>query len=466
MFEENKDIKTTKAEAAVLGTILNNNQTFHTFTRHLTPEMFTEPEYRATAEIVWEKMQGPGAVGITEVAMDERAALSEDALMSLSFRALKPHSCATVAEQLLEGHKARELSKALLEANSRISEGFSNAVSWLNDEKLRLISLGQKTEGRADQLRKTLKHFERALKSEDGIVGIPTGWAGMDEVTGGWLGTHQHVWAGRPGMGKTTAAIQACCNIAESGEPAAFMSLEMPYTQLWMKAACLKAGVPYKNASRGLVNDSEQQKIYSAIEYLSELPIYIFDQCYTVEEILGEAQRLIHTDGLSALFIDYLQLVENHFRADDRVGKVGYTSRQTKLFAKREEIPVILLSQLNRSVERRGGSKRPQLSDLRETGDIEQDADVVSFFYRPEYYSIYEDEDGNDLRGIVEFITAKNRHGDTETIRFKTRDDLTGFDDLPEGYFLQETKSFEDKVKDGVESGRISKVGREDQVPF
>ena len=243
------------------------------------------------------------------------------------------------------------------------------------------------------------------------------------------------MFSGPAGVGKTTLALDLVRNIAvKSKVPVGVFSLEMSKEQLVDRLLASEAQVDLWRMRTGRLSDSEEDddfpRIGRAMGVLSDAPIFIDDSPNAnVMEIRTKARRLKMEHNLGFLVIDYLQLMDGGSRTENRVQEISEISRSLKQIARELDIPVLALSQLSRAVETRGGSKRPLLSDLRESGAIEQDADIVSFIYRPEYYKIEVDEEGNSLKGIAEIIIAKHRNGPTGMVNMNFFKDFTRFED-------------------------------------
>ena len=286
---------------------------------------------------------------------------------------------------------------------------------------------------------KALKQLEELKNREDGLTGVPTGFTDIDRLTSGWQPSDLIILAARPGMGKTSFVLSLARNAsADFGRGVAIFSLEMSALQLAQRIISMEAEVSSQKLRNGQLEDYEWQQLQSAIERISEAPIYIDDTPgINIFEIRAKCRRLKMQHDISLVIIDYLQLMSGggENAKGNREQEVSAISRALKMLAKELNVPVIALSQLSRAVEVRGGSKRPQLSDLRESGSIEQDADMVSFIYRPEYYQILEDEEGQSLKGIAELIIAKNRHGALDTIKMRFTADFARFSDLDDPDF-------------------------------
>lgn len=289
----------------------------------------------------------------------------------------------------------------------------------------------------ADYMGELLKAMEAASLGKDGLVGVPSGHTTIDRATGGWMSPRLIILAARPAMGKTALAINWAVRAAQMGYPVGVLSLEMDRTELMARIVSGETGIDSRKITRAMMQEHEWQQVHSAAERLSSLPLYIDD---TPAITLAYARRVarfwIRKHRIRLLVIDYLQLMQDVEKSGNREQEISRISRGLKSMAKQLGIPVIALSQLSRAVETRGGSKRPQLSDLRESGAIEQDADIVVFIHRPEYYDIVEDEKGDSLKGIAEIIFAKHRGGPVGTERLRFDEKTVTFSDI-------ETFSFE-----------------------
>jgi len=238
--------------------------------------------------------------------------------------------------------------------------------------------------------------------------------------------------AGRPSMGKTAFVLNVAENIGiEARLPVAIFSLEMSREQLVMRMLSSVSGVDGNRLRRGFLSNADWPLLSRAAGKLAEAPIYIDDSAAcTVLEIRAKARRLKAESGMALLIIDYLQLVRGRDRSESRQQEISEISRSLKGLAKELKVPVIALSQLSRAVESRGGDKRPQLSDLRESGAIEQDADLVAFIFREDMYR----EDAEHQNGVAEVIVRKQRNGPTGTVKLAFRRECTRFANLAPGY--------------------------------
>ena len=265
------------------------------------------------------------------------------------------------------------------------------------------------------------------------MTGVSTGYYKLDDITSGWQASDLVIIAGRPAMGKTSFALSMAKNIAaDLRVPMAFFSLEMSNVQLVNRLISNVCEIQGSKILNGQLQRDEWERLDKRINNLLGAPLYIDDTPgLSVFELRTKARRLVREHGVKLIMIDYLQLMNaNGMRFSSRQEEVSTISRSLKGLAKELDIPILALSQLNRGVESREGleGKRPQLSDLRESGAIEQDADMVIFVHRPEYYHIYQDDNGRDLHGMAQIIIAKHRKGATGDVLLTFRGEYTRFE--------------------------------------
>ncbi len=279
-----------------------------------------------------------------------------------------------------------------------------------------------------------VKEIETISQSESHLTGVPSGYPSLDRVTGGWQKSDLIIVAARPSMGKTAFVVNMTRNLSvEYRKPVAFFTLEMPAEQIALRMMSIQAGIPMNKLRTGQLEKDEWLKFEQSInnEFMTA-PLLIDDTPQlSLFELRAKARRLKSKYDISMVVVDYLQLMT--LPSEGRMNReqvVSQISRGLKAIAKELSIPVIALSQLNRSVEMRGGSKRPQLADLRESGAIEQDADMVIFLHRPEYYGIKEDAEGNPMEGIAEIIIAKHRNGPLADIKLRFIKEYAKFEEV------------------------------------
>ena len=274
--------------------------------------------------------------------------------------------------------------------------------------------------------------LQKAAARTDGLSGLPSGFHQLDKMTSGWQNSDLVIIAARPAMGKTAFVLSMAKNIAvDQKVPVALFSLEMSNVQLVNRLIVNVCEISGEKIRSGQLAPYEWGQLDYKIKDLYDAPLYVDDTpSLSVFELRTKARRLVREHGVKVIIIDYLQLMNaNGMSFGSRQEEVSTISRSLKGLAKELNIPIIALSQLNRGVENREGvdGKRPQLSDLRESGAIEQDADMVCFIHRPEYYKIYQDEKGNDLHGMAEIIIAKHRNGAVGDVLLRFRSEFARF---------------------------------------
>ena len=430
------------AECAVLGGILLENDAFDVVTEiPLSPEDF----YRDAHVKIFDAMTELFADGqpIDTITLREHLATSnklasvggEDYLLSLT------NTIPTIAN--IEAHgkivheKAivRRLIHACHEIAGRGYGDYGQLAEYVDQSERSVFEVSK------DHMRSpfepvskvVLRAFEgvhEAAERKDHISGLPTGFHGLDWYTAGFHPGDLVITAGRPGMGKTAFALNICVNACRArGAGALFCSLEMPKEQLAKRLLCSEARVDGNKMRSGRLSQEDWGPLARAANDVSELPLWLDDTPgLTVTELRGKARRLKADGNLGLIAVDYVQLMRSGSRNESREQEISEISRSLKALAKELDLPVIALSQLNRMVETRGTKdKRPQLSDLRESGALEQDADTILFVYRDEVYNPESPD-----QGVAEIIIGKQRAGPTGTVKVKFLREYTRFENLEE----------------------------------
>jgi replicative DNA helicase len=286
-------------------------------------------------------------------------------------------------------------------------------------------------------MREAIEELQAKKDHKDGLTGVPSGFTDLDRLTSGWQKSDLIIMAARPGMGKTAFVVSAARNAAvRFGMGVAIFSLEMSAIQLVNRLISAEAELESEKLKKGNLLEYEWQQLHSRIGALTEAPIFIDDTpALSILELRAKCRRLKAQHDIQMIIIDYLQLMSGDSSGKtggggNREQEIASISRGLKQLAKELSVPVIALSQLSRAVETRGGDKKPMLSDLRESGSIEQDADMVVFLYRPEYYGITQDEEGRPVTGMGEVIIAKHRNGSLDSVFLKFIGKYTKFADL------------------------------------
>jgi replicative DNA helicase len=347
-------------------------------------------------------------------------------------------SVATAAN--LEHHakivRDKAMLRRLIEASTQtITEAYDArlpATELLDVAESRIFKISQ--ERRSDgfirikeMLWPTMERIETLQKSGKSVTGIPSGFTDLDALTSGFQKSELVVVAARPSMGKTALCLNIATQAAVEGHGVAVFSLEMSKDSLVQRMLCAEARVNSQAVRRGALRDRDFTNLARAAGVLQQCSLWIDDTpSITLLEMRSKARRLKTEADLDMVIVDYLQLMRSPEYAENRVQEVSDISRSLKALARELQIPVVALSQLSRASEQRGGDKKPQLSDLRDSGAIEQDADLVIFIHRPEYY----DRDDESIRGQADIMLAKNRNGPTGVVRLRFTSEFTRFDNL------------------------------------
>ena len=373
------------------------------------------------------------------------------------------------------------ISNEIIESSYKDS---TDVFDLLDEAESKLYDVAQgnikKSSDTAQNLVMLAKKKIEEIANKDGLSGISTGFEKLDALTSGWQPSDLIIIAARPGMGKTALTLSMARNIAVTKEvPVAFFSLEMSSIQLITRLISAETGLSSEKLRTGKLADHEWKQLNVKVGDLEKAPLYIDDTpALSIFDLRAKARRLASQHKIKLIVVDYLQLMTagNSNKAGNREQEISTISRNLKSLAKELNIPVIALSQLSRAVETRGGTKRPQLSDLRESGAIEQDADIVSFIYRPEYYQIeeWDDEEHSSSIGQAELIVAKHRNGGLDNIRMKFIGQLGKFEDLQpddssfeyQSKINQEDKSKIDKLSNPNDAFDLPPDGDSENIPF
>lgn len=360
-------------------------------------------------------------------------------ISQLTNRVASAANIETHARIIAQKHIQRELIRISGEIIRDAYDETSDVFDLLDKAESNLFQVAEgnirKNYDKMSALIKTaLDQIELARQNTSGVSGVPTGFTALDRVTSGWQRSDMIVVAARPGMGKTAFVLSMARNMAvEFQIPVAVFSLEMSSVQLVQRLIASETEIDAEKLRKGNLADHELHQLHQRISRISEAPIFIDDTpALSVFELRAKCRRLKAQHGIQMVIIDYLQLMTTggESKAGNREQEISTISRSIKQIAKELDVPVIALSQLSRQVETRGGDKRPLLSDLRESGAIEQDADIVAFIYRAEYYGIDQDADGNSTHGKAEIIIAKHRNGSLEDVPLRFIGRLAKFTNL------------------------------------
>tara|TARA_B100001093_G_C26851403_1_gene1025344 strand:- start:2343 stop:3824 length:1482 start_codon:yes stop_codon:yes gene_type:complete len=304
-------------------------------------------------------------------------------------------------------------------------------------------------------MKEAIDELQAKKTRKDGITGVPSGFIDLDNITSGWQPSDLVIIAGRPSMGKTALVLSMMRNASIDHEmPIALFSLEMSSLQIVNRLISSEAELDSDKIKKGNLKDYEWQQLLHKTDQLNNAKIFIDDTpALTILELRAKSRRLKSQHNIQCIIVDYLQLMSGEYgkSSGNREQEIASISRSLKAIAKELNVPVLALSQLSRAVETRGGDKRPVLSDLRESGSIEQDADMVLFIYRADRYDITEDEDGNLTAGVAEVLLRKNRNGPTGKVKLKFIERYAKFADLSSNDGMT-TKKYQSKANNNFDS--------------
>jgi replicative DNA helicase len=431
-----------EVEKSVLGAMILDIEAVPKVMETLKPECFFDKKNQLIFEAMislFEANEPIDTVSLYEELNKNSKIASAGGSSYISKLAQDVSSAANVeyhSKVILEKWILRKLISSSMEIATNAYSGTEDVFDLLDAAESKIFEITEaglkesyKSMDRA--VREAIEHIEAIHSKKISSFSVPTGFYGLDELLGGFQKSDLIIVAARPSMGKTAFALSAARNAAvDDNVPIAIFSLEMATMQLVTRLICAEARINAHNVRTGKFKAEDGPRISRTAHKLSQAPIYIDDSPgQTVLEIRAKARRLKAEKNIGLVIIDYLQLMSSSTRMDSREREISTISRSLKSLAKELNIPVIALSQLNRAVETRT-DKRPQLSDLRESGSIEQDADVVIFLNRPEYYGITQFADGESTEGIAEIIVGKQRNGPTGDVRLKFIKDFARFENL------------------------------------
>lgn len=427
-------------EEAVLGAIMIEKSAFDTIVEILKPECFYVEAHQRIFQAMQSLANKSQPIDILTVAEELR--FKEELEMVGGPYYVTRLTNAVVSSANIEAHARIILQKFIQRELIRISgeiigdayEDSTDVFDLLDDAESKLFEITnnhlRKNFDTIDSvLVKTIQRIEDLRHKNEDVTGVPSGFAALDRVTYGWQNTDLIILAARPAVGKTAFALNLARNAAMHATkqtPVALFSLEMSAGQLVQRILSAESEIWLEKISRGKMEEHEMKQLYArGIQKLAQAPLFIDDTpALNIFELRAKCRRLKNKHNIGLIIIDYLQLMSGtgENRNANREQEISNISRNLKALAKELSVPIIALSQLSRAVEQRGakeGSRVPQLSDLRESGAIEQDADMVMFLYRPEYYDINTSAEGENIKGLTEVKIAKHRNGSLETIKLK-----------------------------------------------
>jgi replicative DNA helicase len=432
-------------EQAVLGAMMLEKNAVTDVIDMLSPASFYDPKHQSIYNAIRELFGSSNPIDLLTVTNKLRqtgelelaggAAYIAQLTTRVASSAHIEHHARIIAEKHIKReliHMGNEVIKNAYDETSDVFDVLNLAESELF--KIAENNMGKNFDTMQSAVRQAVEEIEKASLNTDGISGVPTGFFELDKLTSGWQKSDMIVIAARPAMGKTAFVLSMARNCAvEYNQGVALFSLEMSSVQLVKRLIASEARLSAEKLRKGDLQEHEFQQLHTRIGRLATAPIFIDDTPgISIFDLRAKCRRLKMQHDIQIVIIDYLQLMTagGSKNGGNREQEISSISRSIKEIAKELNVPVIALSQLSRSVEQRAGDKRPILSDLRESGAIEQDADIVSFIYRPEYYGFTEDEDGTSNQGVGEIIIAKHRNGALDRVRLRFIGEFARFDNF------------------------------------
>jgi len=431
------------AEQAALGAMLLDKDAIGRALEILTPECFYRDSHRAVFEAIaslYERGLSGDLIGVAE-ELRARGALEQiggSAFLSglqdqVATSAHVEHHCRIV----LEKYVMRQLILTGTEIVRRAYEGAVNSGEMIDVAEQMIFGINDPRMKRGfapirSLLQQVVATIERVAENKSAVTGVPSGYADLDRITAGFQNSDLIVIAGRPSMGKTSLALNICQRAALSGVTVGLFSLEMASDQIVQRLLSTCSGIPMYKLRTGFFHEDQWPELIRAAGVLTEAPIYIDDTpAASIMEIRAKSRRLKSEHGLGLVVIDYLQLARGFTNSENRQQEISSISRSLKALAKELAVPVIALSQLSRAVESRE-DKRPVLADLRESGAIEQDADLVLFVFREKVYrrSGKQPQEESADGDVAEIIIGKHRNGPIGTVKLYFNSELTRFEPL------------------------------------
>jgi len=452
-------------EEAVLGALMLEKDSIIAVQEYVVPQAFYVEAHQIIFNAILElsnELKPVDLFTVTEKLKNNRQLKAVGGSAYLAQLTQKVGSAAHVeyhAKIIAQKYVQRELIRASTEIQKRSYDEESDVTDLIDYAESEIFKVSEghvkrDVQRSRDLLSKAMEAIEEASKREGSFSGVPSGFTHIDRTTLGWQPSDLIIIAARPSMGKTAFVLSMARNIAIDFEKAvAFFSLEMSSLQLMMRLIVSESGLNSQDVRNGQLSPEQWKHLETSIKPLASAPLFIDDTpALSIYEFRSKARRLKTQYDIQLIVIDYLQLMtgSGDNRGGNREQEVASISRSLKAIAKELNIPIIALSQLNRSVESRGGSKRPQLSDLRESGAIEQDADIVAFIHRPEYYGLNQDEDGLPTAGMAEIIIAKHRNGEVKTLKLRFRKEQARFIDYDEVEAPSGFRSFDSSLNDDM----------------
>ena len=425
-------------ERTLIGKFINNPQEYYNNHSLLSSDLFEDPKNRKIYSYISEELEAGNTIdliSLNEAISKKGENLTYDLAKMYQEEAYMQTQALTCILILNEKKKKEQL----LNMNHKISKMINDG-----DDVFEIVEFVEQEVGKignvskdnivdvSEQLNGLMKSIEYKMNNE-GLNGITTGFESLDKFTGGWQETDLVIVGGASSMGKTSLALAFAFNSAFYGKtPTCLFSYEMSSQQLLSRLVSSDSGIDNKWIMKGTLDQTELSKIHESVGRIERVPLYV-DECSSssLKHLLNRIRQYVITKKVKLFMVDYLQLVSNDKKGRSREQEVSEVARALKNIAKELNVTIIALSQLNRGVGQRSES-RPTIADLRESGEIEQAADVVVLVYRPEYYGITQDDKGNSTEGLAEIIFAKGRNIGTGVLGLKFQRELTKFHEIQE----------------------------------
>ena len=442
LLPQDKDI-----EEAVLGALMLEKDAYTMVCDILKPESFYEP----SNQIIYEAIQ---ALGAAQQPIDMLTVVEKLRQMDMLDKVGGPIFISELTSRIASGahidyhariiaqkYLARELISFCANIESKAFDESNDVDDLMQEAEGKLFEISQRNVKKDviqidPVIEQALNQIQAASNRQSGLSGLECGFSEIDKMTSGWQNSDLIIIAARPAMGKTAFVLSMAKNMAVNlNTPIAVFSLEMSNIQLVNRLICNVCEIEGEKIKSGSLTQNEWDKLNSRIKNLFSAPMFIDDSGnLSIFELRTKARRLVREHDVKMIIIDYLQLMNaSGMKFGSREQEVSMISRSLKQLAKELNIPIIALSQLNRDLEKRSEGKVPQLSDLRESGAIEQDADIVCFIHRPEYFLKSDrDAQGNDIRGLAQFIIAKHRSGAVGDVKLRFRNQFARFENWVE----------------------------------
>ena len=471
----------TPLEEAVIGALLVDKDGLPSVIEILRTESFYKDAHGMIYEVMLELFEKSQPIDLLTVheALKKSGKLEKvgglDYLLELTNKVASAANVEYHARIIAQKYIQRQLIKVSTETIKDSFEDAKDVFDLLDQAEQNLYDITDKNlntgyEKLSALAIKARKEIEEVAQKEEALTGVPTGFDDLDRITSGWQNSDLIIIAARPGMGKTAFTLSLARNAALQNRAVAVFSLEMSNLQLVQRLISMESEIDSRKLRNGNLTKEEWPKLNAAVDNMAELPIYIDDTpAINIFELRAKCRRLKQNHDISLIVIDYLQLMQAAPNAGrtNREQEISTISRSLKGLAKELNVPVIALSQLSRAVETRGGNKKPVLSDLRESGAIEQDADIVTFIYRPDYYELSEDFEA--APNEAEIIISKHRNGALGSVFLRFIKEYVKFTEPDRSMnFSDPLRPNPDGFTESMNAGIITRPSRmnDEDVPF